>query len=333
MSVKVVCYGVRDVEVPFFEKLNNYGFKLALVPELMTAENVALTKDAQAVIVRGNCKADRQNIKKMASYGVTYLLTRTVGLNHMDLEAAKEFGMQVARVPAYSPNAISELAVTLAMMLIRHTAYTVNKTKSKDFTVNATMLSKEIRHCIVGILGTGKIGLTTAKLFKGLGAKVVAYDIFENEAAKQIVDYLPLDEVLKIADVVSVHVPYFKGQNDKMINADFLAKMKNDAVLINTARGGLQDDEAILAAIENHTLGAFGTDGFAGEVDLFFKNMKNQALPYPAVEKLINYYPRVLVTPHIGSYTDEALTNMVEISFANLNEFLTTGNCCNKVES
>lgn len=331
MSVKVVCYGVRQVEVPFFEKLNKYGFELVLVSELMTDENVELTKGAQAVIVRGNCKADRKNIEKMASYGVNYLLTRTVGFNHIDLEAAKEFGIQSARVPAYSPNAISELAVTLAMMLVRHTAYTVNKTKTKDFTVDAAMFSKEIRNCTVGILGTGKIGLTTAKLFKGLGANVVAYDIFENEAAKDIVEYLSLDEVLQSADVISVHVPYFKGQNDKMINTEFLGKMKADAVLVNTSRGELQDDEAILAAIENNTIGAFGTDVFAGEADFFFKNMENQALPYPVVEKLLNHYPRVLVTPHMGSYTDEALTNMVEISFDNLNEFLTTGKCDNQV--
>ena len=331
MSVKVVCYGVRQVEVSFFEKLNKYGFELVLVPGLMTDENVELTKDAQAVIVRGNCKADRTNIEKMASYGVKYLLTRTVGFNHIDLEAAKEFGIQSARVPAYSPNAISELALTLAMMLVRHTAYTVNKTKSKDFTVDAAMFSKEIRNCTVGILGTGKIGLTTAKLFKGLGANVVAYDIYENEAAKDIVKYLSLDEVLESADVISVHIPYFKGQNDKMINADFLGKMKDDAVLVNTSRGELQDDEAILDAIENNTLGAFGTDVFAGEADFFFKNMENQTLPYPVVEKLLNHYPRVLVTPHMGSYTDEALTNMVEISFDNLNEFLTTGKCDNQV--
>ena len=331
MAVKLVCYGVRDVEVSFFEDLNKYGYQLILEESLLTDENVELTKGAQAVIVRGNCKTDRANIEKMASYGVKYLLTRTVGFNHIDLEAAKALGIEVARVPAYSPNAISELALTLAMMLLRNAAYTVNKTRSKDFTVDASMFSKEVRNCTVGILGTGKIGLTTAKLFKGLGAKVVAYDIYENEAAKELVEYLPLDEVLANSDVVSVHVPYFKGQNDKLINREFISKMKEDAVLINTSRGELQDDEAILEAIENNTLGAFGTDVFVGEADFFFKNMEDKPLPNPVIEKLISHNPRVLVTPHIGSYTDEALTNMVEISYDNLNEFLTTGNCENKV--
>jgi len=333
MTVKVVCYGVRAVEVPFFEKLNKYGYQLILEATLLNDENVVLTKGAQAVIVRGNCKTDRKNIAKMSDFGVKYLLTRTVGFNHIDLEATKEFGLEVARVPAYSPNAISELAVTLAMTLLRNVAHTLNKTRIKDFTVDAAMFSKEIRNCTVGVLGTGRIGLTTAKLFKGLGAKVVAFDVFENQAAKEVVDYMPLDKVLAISDVVSVHIPYIKGETDKFIDTYFLSQMKTDAVLVNTSRGELQDDEAILAAIESNKLRGFGTDVFAGEAEFFFKNMEQEPLSNPIVEQLISYYPRVIVTPHIGSYTDEALTNMVEISYKNLHEFLTTGTCENIVGS
>ncbi|GGE82779.1 2-hydroxyacid dehydrogenase [Priestia taiwanensis] len=331
MKVNLVCYGVRDVEEAFFEKLNKYNYNLTLVTDLMNDENVEEAKNAEAVMIRGNCKATRANIMKLASYGVKYILTRTVGFNHIDLATADECGIKVARVPAYSPNAISELAVTLGMMLVRNTAYTSNKTKDKDFTVDAAMFSKEIRNCTVGILGTGKIGLTTAKLFKGLGARVVAFDVFENEAAKEIVDYMSLDDVLKMSDVVSVHVPFFKDQNYKMINEEFLGKMKNDAILINTSRGELQDNEAILAAIENNTLGGFGTDVFEGESAFFFKNLKNKELPSPTIEKLMSHFPRVLVTPHIGSYTDEALTNMVEISYDNLYSYLTSGACQNEV--
>ncbi|MBG9786443.1 MULTISPECIES: 2-hydroxyacid dehydrogenase [Brevibacillus] len=330
-TVNLVCYGVRDVEVEFFQKLNKFNYNLTLVTDLMNDTNVEMAKGADAVMVRGNCKATRTNIEKLASYGVKYLLTRTVGFNHIDLQAVKDCGMKAARVPAYSPNAISELALTLGMMLMRNASYTANKTKDKDFTVDASMFSKEIRNCTVGILGTGKIGLTTARLFKGLGAHVVAYDVFENEAAKIIVDYLPLDEVLAKSDLISVHVPFFKDQNYKMINDEFLAKMKDQAVLINTSRGELQDNEAILRALETNKLAGFGTDVFENESTFFFKNLKDQALPNETIEKLINMFPRVLVTPHIGSYTDEALTNMVEISYENLYSFLTAGRCDNEV--
>ena len=170
--------------------------------------------------------------------------------------------MEVARVPSYSPNAIAELSLTLAMMLLRNTAYTTNRTSFKNFIVDSQMFSREIRNCTVGVIGTGKIGLTEAKLFKGLGAKVIGYDVFESDAAKEVLEFKSLDALLAESDIVSIHVPYFPGKNDKMINAEFLSKMKEDAILINTARGELQDNEAILEALETNQIGAFGTDVF-----------------------------------------------------------------------
>jgi len=329
--MRVVCYGVRETEVPYFNDLNKYNYDLVLVTELLNHDNVKMAEGANAVITRGNCKADAQNMEVLAGYGVEYVLTRTVGYNHVDLAAGNKHGFKMARVSEYSPNAIAELAVTLAMMLVRNVAYTVNRTKDKDFRVDAQMFSKEIRNCTVGIIATGKIGLTTAKLFKGLGARVVAYDIFESDEAKEVVEFVSQDELLKISDVVSVHMPYIPGTNDKAINADFLAKMKNDAILINTSRGEIQDDEAIYEALTTGKLQSFGTDVFPREAEFFFKDMTGQTLPYEPAEKLLNLYPQVLVTPHMGSYTDEALTNMIEMSYDNINEYVTTGDCVNKI--
>lgn len=330
---KIACYGVRPNEVPFFQSLNKYNYELTLVEELLTHQNIQTAQHHDAVLLRGNCIADRQNLSKMAEYGIKYVFTRTVGFNHIDLEAAAEYKMEVARVPSYSPNAIAELSLTLAMMLLRNTAYTTNRTSFKNFIVDSQMFSREIRNCTVGVIGTGKIGLTEAKLFKGLGAKVIGYDVFESDAAKEVLEFKNLDALLAESDIVSIHVPYFPGKNDKMINAEFLSKMKEDAILINTARGELQDNEAILEALETNQIGAFGTDVFANEKDLFFKKFSPwQALPDPTVQKLVDLYPRVLVTPHIGSNTDEALANMVETSFENFNEILTTGKTANAVE-
>ena len=190
MSIKLVCFGVRETEVEFFNKLNKYGYDLKLVEKGLNHENVKEAIGAEAIMVRGNCMADRQNLELLSKHGLKYVLTRTVGFDHVDLEAVKDLGLKSARVPGYSPNAISELAVTLAMMLLRHTAYTVNRTKDKDFTIDATMFSREIRNCTVGIIGTGRIGLTTARLFKGLGAKVLGYDVFQSDAAKEVVEFV-----------------------------------------------------------------------------------------------------------------------------------------------
>lgn len=333
MGFKVTCYGVRPNEVEFFHKLNKYNYELNLVESLCNYENVVEAKGSDAVILRGNCKGDRRNLEIFASYGIKYVFTRTVGFNHVDLSAAAELGIRVARVPGYSPNAIAELALTLAMSLLRHVSHTVNKTSKGDTRVDAVMFSKEIRNCKVGIIGTGKIGLTEATLFKGLGADVYGYDVFQSDAAKEVVKFVEMDELLNICDIVSIHVPYFKGQNDKMINAEFISKMKDKSILINTARGELQDNKAILDAIKSGKLDGFGTDVLPNETEFFFKDFGSvDQIQDEVVRELFNQYPKVLITPHVGSNTDEALSNMIEISYDNLNEILTQGTLRNEVK-
>lgn len=332
MTLKVACYGVRDNEVPFFNQLNKHHFELCLIEDLLRHDNIETARGMDAVLLRGNCIADLQNIKKLKEYGVKYLFTRTVGYNHIDLQAAADYDMHVARVPSYSPNAIAELSLTLAMSLLRHTTYTTTKTANQDFTVDRIMFSKEIRNCKVGIIGTGKIGLTEAKLFKGLGAEVLGYDVFQSDAAKQTVTFMELDDLLKESDIVSIHVPYIPGANDKMIDAEFISKMKDGAILINTARGELQDNEAILHALQSHKLEGFATDVFENEENIFFQKFDGTTKKLdPTVQALLDLYPRVLVTPHMGSNTDEALTNMIEISYENLHDIITKGHTANAV--
>jgi D-lactate dehydrogenase len=330
--MKIVCYGVRETEVPFFNEINkNYGYDLKLVTVGLNHENVVEAIGAEAIMVRGNCKADRKNLELLKANGLQMVLTRTVGFDHVDLEAVKDLGLKAARVPGYSPNAIGELALSHVMMLLRHTAYTVNRTREKNFLVDGFMFSKEIRNCTVAVLGAGKIGLTTAKLFKGLGARVIAYDVFQSDAAKEVVEFMELDEVLAQADVISVHMPYIKGVNYHIINDEFISKMKDGAILVNTARGELQDIDAVIRGVESGKLGGFATDVLEGESEVFFKNLNGQELENSSYEKLVDLYPRVLITPHIGSYTDEALTNMIEISYENAKDFSTKGTCKNNI--
>ncbi|WP_297488006.1 2-hydroxyacid dehydrogenase [uncultured Cetobacterium sp.] len=328
--MKLICYGVRKVEKEFFEKLNKYNYELTLVEELLNDKNIDLIKGHEGVMLRANCPANKENLEKMKNYGVKYLLTRTVGYNHIDLDIAKELGFKVARVPKYSPNAISELVITFAMNLVRKGAYMAERSREKNFLVDEYMFSPEIRNLTVGVIGTGKIGFTTAKLFKGLGSKVLAYDVYENELAKEILEYVSLDELLKTSDIISIHCPYIKGENDKLINSEFIEKAKDKVVIINTARGELQDVNAIIKGIENGKISGFGTDVFSNEKEFFFKDMRGKEID-GKVEKLLSLYPRVLVTPHIGSYTDEALTNMIEVSYDNLDEFLKCKNCENEL--
>lgn len=328
--MKLICYGVRKVERPFFEKLNSFNYDLTLIEELMNDENVELIKGHDAVMLRANCPANKRNLEKMKEFGVKYLLTRTAGYNHIDLETAHEMGFKMARVPRYSPNAVAELVITFAMNLVRKGAYVVERTRNKNFLVDEYMFSPEIRNLTVGIIGTGKIGYTTAKLFKGLGARVIAYDLYPSDEAKEVVEYVTMEELNREADIITLHCPYIKGENDNLLGERFISNLKDGAILINAARGELQDVEAIIKGLESGKIGGFATDVFSNEKEFFFKDMTGKEID-KSIEKLISLYPRVLITPHIGSYTDEALKNMIEISYENLDEFIRTGDCVNKL--
>lgn len=328
--MKLICFGVRKVEEEFFIKLNKFGYELTLVEALLNDDNIHLIKGHEAVMLRANCPANRKNLEIIKNYGVEYLLTRTVGYNHIDLDAAKEMGFKMARVPTYSPNAIAELAITFAMNLVRKGTYMINRSREKNFVVDEYMFSREIRNLTVGVVGTGKIGLTAARLFKGLGAKILAYDVYPNENAKDILEYVSMDDLIKNSDIITLHCPYIKGQNDNLINDELISKAKDDVILINTARGELQDVKAILRGLETGKVGGYATDVFSNEKDFFFKDMKDKEID-STIQKLLDLYPKVLITPHIGSYTDEALTNMIEISYENLDEFIKKGNCENQL--
>jgi len=330
--MKIICYGVRETDQEFFNSLNKkYNYQLILKSELLTHENIATAKGCDAVMLRANCIADEQNLNQLKSYGVKYLLTRTVGFNHIDVAYAKSLGFLVARVPAYSPNAVSELAVALAVGLLRNTFYIANNSTNKNFKVDNFIFAKEIRNSTIGIIGTGRIGIEFAKAFKGMGAKILGYDIYPNKNNETILEYTDLNTLLKNSDLISLHTPYIPGENDKMVNQDFLNKMKDGSFLINAARGELIDHEALYQALITNKLKGAALDTINQEGEIFFKDFKNQKLPIEIYEKLNSLYPRVIITPHIGSYTDEATKNMIEISYQNLDDLINNRDCLNQL--
>lgn len=331
--MKVIFYGVRDVEKPIFEAVNKkFSYDMTLIPEYLTDE--ATTRKAEGndvVVLRGNCFATKERLDIYKEMGVKYVMTRTVGTNHIDVPYAKSLGMKTAYVPFYSPNAIAELALSLAMSILRNVTYTGNKTKDKNFIVDKQMFSREVRNCTVGVVGLGRIGMTAAKLFKGLGAKVVGYDLFPKTGVDDIVTQVSMDELLAQSDIITLHAPYIK-ENGKVITKEAFAKMKDNVILINTGRGELVDTDALVEALESGKVYGAGIDTLDNEVSLFFKDFAGKELPTPAFEKLVAMYPKVIITPHVGSYTDEAALNMIETSFDNIKEYLETGACKNEIK-
>lgn len=330
--MKVLCYGVRDVEKPFFESLNEkYNFDITCVEQYLNTEQTAMLAEGfECVILRGNCFADKKNLDIYKSLGVKYILTRTVGINHIDIQYAKSLGFKLAYVPFYSPNAIAELALTHALMLSRNMAYTVNEMSNKDFRVKSNMFAKEVRKSTVGIIGLGKIGLTTAKLFKGIGANVLGYDVYPKENIDDILTQVSLNELIENSDIISLHIPYIK-ENGKLVTKEFLSKMKKGSILINTGRGEVVDTLALIDSIKSGHLRGAGLDTIDNETNIFFKDLRDKEIEDETLKQLVSLYPNVILSPHIGSFTDEAVINMIETSYQNLDDFIKTGNCKNEI--
>ncbi len=332
MEKKIICFGCRDYEKPYFEKLGKkYGYELVLRPEYLNNDCWELAKGYEIVMVRGNCVVDHDHMKLLKDAGLKYYLTRTAGYNHVDVAACKELGIDTAFVPGYSPNAISELALTLAMMLLRHTAYACKETSEGHFKVTNQMFSKEVRGCTVGILGCGRIGRVTAGLFKGLGAKVIGYDPYPSPACQGLLEMKDADSVFKESDIIVSHMAYFKGVNDNFISAEKIAEMMDGSILINVARGEVLDTKAALEAVRSGHLDGLGLDVIDNEKTLFNKDHDPKHMSSPIHQEIIDLYPKVLITPHIGSATDLALVDMIEVSIQNMEEYLATGKCKNSL--
>ncbi len=161
--MRIACYGVRPLERSYFEKLNKYDYDLKLIPEYLNRENVKEAEDCDAVLVRGNCLCDRENLKKFRSYGISWVFTRSVGVDHYDLKAAEELGISVARVPNYSPYAVANLAFTLGVTLSRHVGEAAHQVHQQDFGMHPDYFATEFNRMKVGIYGAGKIGVAEAR--------------------------------------------------------------------------------------------------------------------------------------------------------------------------
>lgn len=328
---KIVAYGVRENEIPYFKELNKYNYQLKLVPEFLTHKNVESARGMDGVLLRGNCVADALNIEKFNSYGIKYVMTRTVGYNHIDLNAIKKYDMKCARVPAYSPFAVAELALTLGMMLYRHTAIATSNTFKGNYMIDPRTFSNEIHSSTVGIIGAGKIGATEASLYKAMGSTVLAYDPYPSEYAKKFVEFVSRETLLDNSDIVSIHTPYFPNENDNMVDFEFIDSMKTGSMLVNTARGQLVDLKAVVKAIRSGKLGGFATDVFKNESELIGNNFSG-LLPQPTLEELRELYPKVIITPHIGSYTRPALHDMISVSYENFEEARKEGHTPNDIK-
>jgi D-lactate dehydrogenase len=275
-------------------------------------------KGARAICAFVNDRLDRPCLKELASEGVELVALRSAGFNHVDVAFAKELGVTVTRVPAYSPHAVAEHAIALLLTLNRKTHRAFNRVRELNFSLNG-LVGFDLFGKTAGLVGTGKIGRVTGEILRGFGMRVLAHDVFpDHEWAKRAgVEYVEsLPVLLQSSDVVSLHTP-LTPETRYLIRAETIAFMKPGSILINVSRGALVDTKALIKALKSGHLGGVGLDVYEEEEGIFFEDLSGEVLHDDLLARLLTF-PNVLITAHQAFLTHEALDEIARITVANI---------------
>eukprot|EP00418_Pyrodinium_bahamense_P098855 CAMPEP_0179037750 /NCGR_PEP_ID=MMETSP0796-20121207/14286_1 /TAXON_ID=73915 /ORGANISM="Pyrodinium bahamense, Strain pbaha01" /LENGTH=772 /DNA_ID=CAMNT_0020734061 /DNA_START=45 /DNA_END=2363 /DNA_ORIENTATION=+ len=324
---------VTEFMAPFLEKFPGSFF----VEQDLNASTAHLCEGANAICVFVNDIVDSEVIKVLQANRVKLILLRCAGFDRVDLQAAERAGIKVARVPAYSPYAVAEHAVSLVVTLNRRLHIACNRIKSSNYELSG-LVGMDLYGKTCGIFGTGKIGQIAAKIFKGFGMRVICYDVFENSAILEMgCQYCEFDDVLRESDVISLHVPLLPTTTH-MINRKAIRMMKPGVILVNVARGGLVDTDALIEGLSVGIIRAVGLDVYEEEADLFFKDFSNmddgsRMKHWDQRFSLLRSFPNALITPHTAFLTSDALRNILGTTLSNAEEFASGKQLSNEVKA
>ena len=296
----------------------SYKFNLQFLDAALSMQTVGIAKNADAVCVFVNDKIDTFVIAQLKEQGVKFIALRCAGFNNVDLEAAKQAGLHVCRVPSYSPQAVAEHAAAMILTLNRKTHKAYSRVREQNFSLNGLM-GFDLYGKTVGVIGTGKIGQAFCRIMAGFGCNVLAFDLIANREMEAIgVEYISLMELLQRSDIVSLHTP-LNDQTRHLINKDTIHFLKPGVMLINTSRGALIDTGAIITALKNHHIGYLGIDVYEQEEHLFFHDRSGDIIEDDAIQRLMSF-PNVLVTAHQAFFTKEAMDEIAETTFFQLHQ-------------
>ncbi|KRL83781.1 D-2-hydroxyacid dehydrogenase [Ligilactobacillus apodemi] len=322
--MKFIAYNVRPDERKYFENWSaKQDIPVKLIADEVKSDNLALAKGYDAVISFQTGTYPADFFDKLAEFGVKDVSIRNVGVDNLNLTAAKKYGIAVTNVPAYSPNAIAEFSITVLLQLLRQQNIFRKRMAENDYRW-APFVGKEIRALTIGIVGTGRIGKAAIEIYKGFGAKILAYDPYHDPKLESEGIYVDsLEELCGQVDVLTLHMPG-SDKDGHLIDEAMIANLKDGAYIINTARGSLIDAKALLAALKSGKLGGAALDTYEYETPIFNHDLKQTGVKDELFNELVAL-DNVIMTPHIAFYTETAVENMVNISLDSAKDVIMTG--------
>ena len=319
-TMKTALFSTKSYDRETFEKYAaHYRQTVTYFDNRLDPVSARLAQGFQAVCAFVNDDLNQATLEVLAQNGVKLIALRCAGFNNIDTKAAQALGLSVVRVPAYSPYAVAEHALALIMTLNRKTHKAYNRVRDGNFSLDR-LEGFDLHAKTVGVIGTGKIGQVFSTIMKGLGCTVLAYDPYPNkDLERQGVKYLPQAEVLKTADIISLHCP-LTPENHHLINAQTIRQMKDGVMVINTSRGALIDTKAIIQALKKKKVGYLGIDVYEQEADFFFQDLSDEIIKDDTLMRLMTF-PNVLITAHQGFFSHEALAQIAQTTLASLAAF------------
>ncbi|HQU98125.1 MAG TPA: 2-hydroxyacid dehydrogenase [Nitrosomonas sp.] len=319
--INAALYDAKPYDCEYFERFSKHNNIDWHFHEFrLSAKTAASAAGMHAVCVFVNDRIDRACILELAKLEVKLIALRCAGFNNVDLLAAKELGVSVARVPAYSPYAVAEHTIGLLLTLNRHIHRAYNRVREHNFSLNG-LVGFDLAGKTIGIIGTGKIGRITAQIFRGFNCRVVAFDVTPHlDWAKQYnIEYTQLESLLQNSDIISLHVP-LTPETHHLICRETLQQIKQGAFLINTSRGKLVDTTALIESLKKNHLGGVALDVYEEEEGIFFEDHSEHLLQDDELNLLLTF-PNVLITSHQAFLTQEALSEIALTTINNIVQF------------
>lgn len=306
--MKIFAYALREYdEKAYMEKVcKDLGVEFAYTSDYPSLENVSLAEGYEAITIITNPMYP-EILDRFHEIGVKYIATRSIGYDHIDVAYAHKLGMKICHV-TYSPNSVANYTIMMMLMACRKIDYIMQKANLQDFSLKGK-IGKELSLCTVGVVGTGQIGEAVIRHLSGFGCKILAYDLYQKESLKEIVEYVDLDTLYHKSDIVTLHVPGF-DENYHMIDQESIQKMKDGVIFINAARGMLVDTEALIEGLESGKIAYAALDTFENERGLYYLDFERELLKNRDFQ-MLKAMPNVMLSPHMAFYTDQAVSDMV----------------------
>ena len=328
--MKVAVFNTKRYERPVLEKsADGFPIEFTFLEPRLEVQTALLAAGHEAVLIFVNDVANRSVLEHLAAGGTRFLATRSAGFNQIDREAARELGIALAYVPAYSPNAVAEFTIGLILTLARHIHEGHNRVRRADFNLEG-LCGFELRDMTVGVCGTGRIGTEVVKLLSGFGCKILAYDEEPNEQVMLLASYVDTrEELFRYSDILTLHVPLMPSTYH-LIDDEALKLMKDGVFLINTSRGALLDTPAVVEGLKSRKVGFLAIDVYEEESSLFFEDHSSDIINDDTFARLLTF-PNVIVTGHQAFLTHHALRNIAETTVLSLTEFSSGIPCTHSV--